>query len=192
MAKTPREVEIKFAIPDLKEIATLLRRAGFRIKTKRTHELNVLYDLPDGSLRRKGEILRIRKYGDRWTLTHKARTQGARHKTRVETETDLDDGAALDRIFRELGFSESFRYEKFRTEWTDGKGEVVVDETPIGNIGEIEGRPRWIDATAKTLGIHPEDYNTKSYAELFFDWKRQTGSPAASMTFAAVGKRKRS
>ena len=28
---------------------------------------------------------------------------------------------------------------KIRYEWSDGKGHVVVDETPIGNFGEIEG-----------------------------------------------------
>jgi len=28
-----------------------------------------------------------------------------------------------------------------------------LDETPIGNFCEIEGAPRWIDATAKKLGV---------------------------------------
>ena len=59
----------------------------------------------------------------------------------------------MDLILRALGYAPSFRYEKFRAEWTDGKGQVVVDETPIGNFCEIEGAPRWIDATAKKLGV---------------------------------------
>ena len=45
----------------------------------------------------------------------------------------------MDLILRALGYAPSFRYEKFRAEWTDGKGQVVVDETPIGNFCEIEG-----------------------------------------------------
>jgi len=81
----------------------------------------------------------------------------------------------------------SFRYEKFRAEWTDGKGNVVVDETPIGNFGEIEGSPRWIDATAKKLGVSRADYITKNYATLFFDWKRKTKSTAREMTFISTG-----
>jgi adenylate cyclase class 2 len=92
----------------------------------------------------------------------------------------------MDAILRNLGFQPSFRYEKFRAEWSDGAGHVVVDETPIGNIGEIEGEPEWIDRTAKSLGISPAQYITASYAELFYDWKKRTRSPATEMTFAAV------
>jgi len=47
----------------------------------------------------------------------------------------------MDLILRALGYAPSFRYEKFRAEWTDGKGQVVVDETPIGDFCEIEGSP---------------------------------------------------
>jgi adenylate cyclase class 2 len=89
-------------------------------------------------------------------------------------------------ILRALGYSPSFRYEKFRAEWTDGKGQVVVDETPIGNFCEIEGAPRWIDATAKRLGVTAEDYITKNYAGLFLEWKAGAKSAAAEMTFKTV------
>jgi adenylate cyclase class 2 len=95
----------------------------------------------------------------------------------------------MDLILRALGYAPSFRYEKFRAEWTDGKGQVVVDETPIGNFCEIEGPPRWIDATAKKLGVSEADYITKNYAGLFLDWKAQTGNKAEEMTFKAVGTR---
>jgi adenylate cyclase class 2 len=95
----------------------------------------------------------------------------------------------MDLILRALGYAPSFRYEKFRAEWTDGKGQVVVDETPIGNFCEIEGSPRWIDATAKKLGVTPTDYITNNYAGLFVDWKTQTESRADEMTFKAVGHR---
>jgi adenylate cyclase class 2 len=92
----------------------------------------------------------------------------------------------LDTILRALGFAPSFRYEKFRAEWSDGKGQVVVDETPIGNFCEIEGPPRWIDATAKKLGVEHEQYIMKNYATLFGEWKRETGSKAEEMTFRAT------
>ena len=89
----------------------------------------------------------------------------------------------MDAILRALGYSPTFRYEKFRAEWTDGKGAVVVDETPVGNFCEIEGPPRWIDATAKKLGVRAEDYITKNYATLFLEWKQETKSAATDMTF---------
>jgi adenylate cyclase, class 2 len=92
----------------------------------------------------------------------------------------------MNAILRALGYAPSFRYEKFRAEWTDGNGIVVVDETPIGNFCEIEGAPRWIDATAKRLGVRREEYIMKNYAALFVEWKRETGSGASEMTFRAV------
>jgi len=180
------EVEIKFEVRDKRALARSLRAVGFQQLTKRTHEFNTLYDLPGAVLRNRGELLRLRKYGNEWILTHKAKGKVGKHKSREETETKLSDGKRMDAILRSLGFAPSFRYEKFRAEWKDGKGHVVIDETPIGDLGEIEGPPRWIDQTAKKLGIRRESYVTKSYAELFFDWKAQTKSSAEEMTFAAV------
>ena len=154
--------------------------------TRSTHEMNTLYDLPGQKLRKKGELLRLRKYGDKWVLTHKAKGKAGRHKTRVETETGVTDGDKMDAILFALGFSPSFRYEKYRAEWSDGRGHVVLDKTPVGNFGEIEGPARWIDRTAQALGILPADYITLSYAELFSEWKRRTRSPAKEMTFATI------
>jgi adenylate cyclase class 2 len=187
---SPKEIEIKFRVTDASALNRRLKVAGFKLVTPRTHEMNTLYDLPGAPLRSRGELLRLRKYGGKWVLTHKAKGNLGRHKSRVETETEVTDGKKLDAILLALGFTPSFRYEKYRAEWSDGKGHVVMDETPIGNLGEIEGPARWIDRTAKALGIAPEDYITKSYAELFFDWKKERKSRAREMTFNEIKKRK--
>ena len=181
------EVEIKFHIQDLELLSQKLRASGFHLVTPRTHEMNTLYDTPNRALRLGGELLRIRKYGDVWKVTHKAKSGVGKHKTRTETETRIEDGEALASIFGKLGLQPCFRYEKFRTEWSDGDGHVVLDETPIGDIAEIEGQPEWIDATAVKLGIGESDYITMSYAQMFFDWKRRTGSSAHEMTWQAIG-----
>jgi adenylate cyclase class 2 len=184
----PKEIEIKFRVADVRALSRQLRSKGFRLVTHRTHEMNTLYDLPGAVLRGRKELLRIRKYGSEWTLTHKAKGKIGRHSSRVEMETSVGDGRKMDAILRALGYSPSFRYEKFRAEWTDGKGQVVVDETPIGNFCEIEGPPRWIDATAKKLGVRATDYITKNYAALFVEWKDKTKTRAREMTFGAVGR----
>jgi adenylate cyclase, class 2 len=183
-----REIEIKFRVPDL-ALARRLRGAGFRLVTRRTHEMNTLYDLPGEVLRARKELFRLRKYGSEWTLTHKRGGKKGRHSSRVELETGVANGKKMDAILRALGYAPSFRYEKFRAEWSDGKGQVVVDETPIGNFCEIEGPPRWIDATANKLGVTGADYITKNYATLFLEWQHQTGSKAEEMTFNAVGRK---
>jgi adenylate cyclase class 2 len=185
MASRP-EIEIKFQVRDLRALARRLRSAKFRPVTPRTHEMNTLYDLPGQQLRKQGALLRLRKYGAAWILTHKAKGKAGRHKTRAETETKVEDGTQMDAILQALSYRPTFRYEKFRAEWGDGRGHVVVDETPIGNFGEIEGPARWIDRTARALELHPQDYMTQTYAELFFAWKRRTRSKAKEMTFQAV------
>ncbi len=181
-----KEVEIKFRIADARTLTRALKSAGFKQITRSTHETNTLYDLPGQTLRKRGELLRLRKYGEDWILTHKAKGTTGRHKMRVERETPLEDGEEMDGILRALGFTPTFRYEKLRADWGDGRGHVVVDQTPIGDFGEIEGPARWIDGTARALGIPSSDYITQTYASMFFEWRRRTGSVATEMTFRAV------
>ena len=183
----PKEVEIKFLIHDLKLVEQQLSKAGFRCITPPAHEHNTLYDLPAHALRRQGQLLRLRQYGDSWVLTHKSRAAIGRHKSRIELETQIGDGHAMDAILRALGYQPVFVYEKVRSEWTDDEGHVVLDRTPIGDIGEIEGTPRWIDQTARALGVISDEYITKSYAELFFEWKRRYKRKAVNMTFRECG-----
>jgi adenylate cyclase, class 2 len=179
----PKEIEIKFNVSDPDALQTKLLQTGFRCITPSAHELNTLYDLPGQKLRHKGELLRLRNYGDVWTLTHKARAKPGKYKSRVELETAVADGERMDGILRALGYRAVFVYEKVRSEWSDGLGHVVLDHTPIGDVAEIEGLPRWIDATARALGIDTAGYITKSYAELFFEWKRRYKRKAKNMTF---------
>jgi adenylate cyclase class 2 len=181
-----QEIEIKFRVENIGVLARRLRANGFRLITRRTHEINVLYDLPGRQLRRRGELLRLRKYGAEWMLTHKAKGKAGRHKVRIETETKVDDGGKMEAILRALGFVPTFRYEKFRAEWRGKKGHVLVDQTPIGNFGEIEGSARWIDETARRLDIRSTAYITQTYAELFFAWKKRSRSTVNEMTFRAV------
>lgn len=182
----PKEIEIKFRVENAPTLTRRLKASGFRQVTPRTHEVNTLYDLPGEVLRKRGELLRLRKYGNNWLLTHKTKGAAGRHKARIETETKIDDGHKLEQILHTLGYLPSFRYEKFRAQWSDKKGHVVLDETPIGFFGEIEGPARWIDQTAARLGIARDSYITDTYAALFFAWKRKTRSRATEMTFRAV------
>jgi len=185
------ETEIKFRVDDLGGLPTRLMAAGFKMETPREFESNVLYDTPDRKLRARTEILRIRHYCGKWLLTHKrlpdSGTGEDRHKHRVETQTDVADGEALATIFRSLGLVEAFRYEKWRSEWSDGSGHCVVDETPIGNFAELEGEADWIDAAAARLGVVRSEYMTLSYGRLFDLWREEHHSSAQDLTFSAVG-----
>jgi adenylate cyclase, class 2 len=184
------ETEIKFEVANIDELTAKLQAAGFALETPRSFESNVLYDTPDRQMRARTEILRIRSYAGRWTVTHKRVPDSGigedTHKHRVATETEVADGHAFEEIFRTLGLVPAFRYEKWRTEWSDGEGQCVLDETPIGIYAEIEGSSEWIDRTAAKLSIGQERYITLSYGRLFEQWKEQHGSQATDLTFAAT------
>lgn len=184
------ETEIKFRVEDLAALARKLSSAGFRCETPRNFESNVLYDTWDRQLRGRTEILRIRSYAGNWVLTHKRLPRSGpgedRHKHRIETETRIAHGEALAEFFLSLGLAAAFRYEKWRTEWTDGEGHCVIDETPIGNYAELEGSSAWIDRAAARLGVEQAQYVTLSYGRLFDAWRREHFSSASDLTFAAV------
>jgi adenylate cyclase class 2 len=184
------ETEIKFSVDDLAALARRLESAGFQLETPRTFESNVLYDTPDRMLRARTEIVRIRFYGGKWTLTHKRLPDEGpgedRHKHRMETETGIDDGEALAEVFRSLGLVPAFRYEKWRSEWSDGDGHCVVDETPIGNFAELEGEAEWIDRIAAQLDVSPAQYMTLSYGRLFEQWRADHNARAENLTFEEV------
>jgi adenylate cyclase class 2 len=184
------ETEVKFRVADAENFSRRLKDAGFHCETPRAFESNTLYDTPDRQMRARTEILRIRSYAGRTVLTHKRLPESGpgedRHKHRIETETAVADGAALAEVFRSLGLVPAFRYEKWRSEWSDGSGHCVVDQTPIGNFAELEGMPEWIDRTAALLGIAPTDYITASYGRLFEQWRAENGSSASDLTFEAI------
>ena len=184
------EIEVKFRVENGAALVKELNRLGFHCITPRTFERNVLFDTPDRRLRSEQAILRIRKYGDRWVLTHKClppdNDPQGRHKRRVETETEVADGEALGAVFTQLGFQPAFIYEKWRTEYADATGHCVLDETPIGFFAELEGPEEWIDTMVSRLGLDPSAVMTLSYGRLFDQWRENTGSNVSDLTFAAI------
>jgi adenylate cyclase, class 2 len=184
------EIEVKFCVRDLKALEAQLSQLGFHCKTPRTFERNILFDTPARELRATRQILRLRRYGERWVLTHKQTTPNdspdARHKERIETETAVEDGEAVASIFRVLGYTSTFVYEKWRSEWEDSEGHCVLDETPIGLYAELEGPREWIDRMLIALHVDQADVTILSYGRLFEQWQTQTGSQAQNMSFAEI------
>lgn len=188
------EIELKFPVSDISALQSRLAALGFLLETPSTFESNTLYDTPDRGLRDSGQILRLRQYGDRWTVTHKRHPDEedteaagtAHYKVRIETETTVADGPALAEIFARMGYSPMFRYEKYRTEWSQDAFHLVIDETPIGTFAELEGSISWIDETLAKLGIDPATCLTESYGRLFLAWKAQNGSPVENLTFSEI------
>jgi adenylate cyclase class 2 len=179
------EIEIKLAVRDAETAAGRVLSAGFTQSVPRLFEVNVVFDTEDGGLRGKGELLRLRTVGGRNILTWKGAPVQGRHKTRPETEVEFSDFEALEGVFRHLGYSPVFRYEKYRTEFRgpDETGSITLDETPIGCYLELEGDASWIDAVAQKLGFSEADYITQSYGSLYLSHCRRAGIKPAWMVF---------
>ena len=201
-----REVEIKLRIADLRALRRRLSEIGARVTVQRTFERNLLYDTPKAELKKRQQVLRIRKempvkgrtkQGAEALLTFKgpvARTGKRKgpelHKTLEEIELKASDGGALTKVFHGLGLREWFRYEKFRTtlelagsaRWAKGL-EVVIDETPMGDFAELEGPARAIDRAARELGFAKDDYITANYIELYQEYRKKRRNAPRTMVF---------
>ena len=193
----PKEVEVKLRVADLAALRRRLARLGARPALRgRVHEMNTLYDTPQGGLAKHGQLLRLRVEkpsrkaagagNSRAVLTYKGPAEpaaspaapGRRYKVRDELEVGVADPQQLGAILEALGLRGWFRYEKFRTRYQLPRlADLVVelDETPIGVYMELEGPPAAIDRAAKLLGYGPADYITKSYLALYLDQRRRQG-----------------
>ena len=164
----------------------MLRTAGFSVCRPKVLEDNVIFDTPALRVRKRGSVLRVRTAGGNSTLTYKG--PGAisgRHKSREELEIEISGAATARAILENLGFHRVFRYQKYRTEYSQpgARGVVTLDETPIGCYLELEGSPRWIDRTARKLGFREKDYITLSYGALYFQLCAEQGTKPADMVF---------
>lgn len=184
MAARKPEIEIKLPVEDPERTRRLLRRLGFRCAQRRAFESNLVWDNPQGALRRGGVLLRLRQTGRRRAqLTLKGpRVAVKEFRIRPEREFQLRSFESAELLLRQMGYHPVFRYEKFRAVYQRardrGAGLVFVDETPIGNYLELEGAKNWIRQVTRELGYRPTQALTSSYAELFSRWRRrQRGQP---------------
>lgn len=196
-AGTP-EIEIKLRLPSAGEGYRRLELAGFTLRRPRALEQNTLYDDAGQSLRRRGDLVRIRRYAGQVLLTYKSRggeqpgnVAGSRHKHRPELETSVADEAPLTAVLAAAGLFPVRRYEKYRTVYgrEGDPGLALVDETPLGMFLELEGPPEWIDRIAAELGFGVGDYITRSYLSLHQEEMSKRGQVAADMTFEAYRER---
>lgn len=180
-----REIEVKVPVADMAGLVETLHARGYAESRTRHFEQNTIYDTPDGSLRARGELIRLRRAGDDCIFTFKGRASVAKHKEREEIESRLADPEAFALILNRLGYIQTFRYEKYRTEWSrpGQSGVVMLDETPIGIFIELEGPPEWIDGEASALGFSESNYTNLSYARLYEQHCRARGIEPSHMVF---------
>jgi adenylate cyclase class 2 len=179
------ENEVKIAAADPGKLRSLLRQHGFRVTKRRVFEQNIVLDDETGSLKTRSLLLRIRSAGKIITCTFKGKEMPGVHKRREEREFRADSLDECLALFHGLGYNPSFRYEKYRTEFSrEGEpGLAMLDETPIGVFLELEGPSRWLDGAARDLGFSRDDYIFASYGRLYSEWCAEYGIDSTAMEF---------
>ncbi len=181
----PTETEVKLYTPDLESTAARILAAGGVLQSPRVFERNVRYDAADGSLSGRGIALRLRQDA-RVRLTYKeppALKDGI--MSRVEVEVTVDHFDHMDLILRRLGFVPFVVYEKYRTTYTFGGTEIVLDELPFGNFAEIEGQTDQIHGALAALNLADRPRMAAGYLDLFERVKVALGLTMPDLTFAA-------
>ena len=130
-----QEKEVKFLVHDLKELEKRLRRMGALLIHGRIFETNIRFDLPDGSLKHKHHLLRLRK-DDKFRLTFKSASKTVDGVLlRQEYELVVDDYNQTMSFLNGLGYKPIFTYEKYRSTYEFKDIKIMLDELPIGDYG---------------------------------------------------------
>lgn len=182
------EIEVKFAIVDLRTLRTQLLEHGAIIKKDRVFERNVRYDDASGSLLTAGSLLRLRldtqaKITWKGIPANIAALQ-SEVKVREEIEIVVSDFDAADLIIQRLGFAPVQSYEKYRETFQLDDVEVVLDEMPYGNFVELEGPELSIRQLAGQLGFDWQRRIVTNYLGLLNQFNQTFETDINDLTFA--------
>jgi len=166
------ELEAKIQVPDHAPLREKLKSAGAE-RVKSELEVNTFFDTPDHSLQSADKGLRIRIATDesghqKCTVTMKGALQKAQYKSREETQFTADDPAAVEQLFRNLGFAPTLSFEKRRETWLLDDCEIALDELPLlGKYVEIEGKTEQdISRARAALGLEHSPLISTGYISL--------------------------
>ena len=188
-----QETEVKFYVRSLKKIELRLLELKAQLIQPRIHEINFRYDLPDGSLRAKGQVLRLRRDTNA-ILTYKGPSDIIDGVfSRKELETTIGDLETAQRIFKALGYVQILIYEKYRAVYEINDCHIMLDELPYGDFVEIEGSDvSSIRKMALQIELEFESAVGAGYARIFENYNSKYGFPPSDLTFDALrGKKPR-
>lgn len=168
MAENGQETEVKFYVLDLNRIQTQLQALKAHLIQPRVLETNIRFDLPDASLRSKGNVLRLR-YDTDARLTYKSASKNEQGVlSRREIEFVVEDFEKAKQFLEALGYQKLVYYEKYRTTYKLNETLVMLDELPYGNFVEVEGETLEIIRTSSLqLNLNLDTAIATSYTSVF-------------------------
>ena len=115
----------------------------------------------------KGGVVRIRKMGNRATLTFKqSQASISDAKQHLEYESEIGDPRAVYSLLKMIGLQPVLIYEKKRRTYKFRSVEVVLDELPFGRFMEIEGSLTAIKEVEMLLNAEDLEVELETYPRL--------------------------
>jgi adenylate cyclase class 2 len=184
MSTGGQEREIKLYVLHLDRLVRRLQELQARLGQPRVLETNLRFDLPDGSLRAAGRVLRLRR-DTQARLTYKGAGQNDQGiLDREELEFVVDDFEKARKFLEALGYQQSMVYEKYRTTYELENVDIMLDELPYGKFVEIEGETNeQIQAVAQKLHLDESAAINNSYTGLFENIRKTLELPFRDLTF---------
>lgn len=168
MTASGQEIEAKFYVQNLDLIKKRVQQLGGHLVQERVLETNLRFDLPDGRLRARGRVLRLRRDTE-VRLTYKGGSQNEQGVLRrEEIEFVVEDFEKARQFLEALGYQKLVYYEKYRTTYQLDEALIMIDELPYGNFIEIEGNSiDLIQDVARQLNLDWSAAVPTSYHALF-------------------------
>ncbi len=165
-----KEIEIKILGIEKAALERKIRAlVGLRVAVGMTVVRH--FDFPDGRLRARGELIRVRSVGDDvHEFAYKGpKIKSGKCKVREEIQTLVSDPSAVCRVLGAVGMKETFYCEKKRVSWELNGAHIDIDEYPKGIIyAEIEGRSeKVVYGVLKKLGLGKIEVSCETAEALF-------------------------
>jgi len=180
-----QETEIKFFINNLYLLEKRVKNIGAVLLQERTHELNLRFDTTDLKLTNQFKVLRLRQ-DQSIHLTFKGPADPSSEvSVRQEIEFEVSDLASARQFLEALGFQVTITYEKYRTTYSFGNCEIMLDKMPYGNFVEIEGPDlSSIKNIASNLNLDWKNRIKLSYLAIFNQLKEKFKLTATNLLFS--------
>ena len=186
------EIELKAVVDDFALRRAAVERAGGALEME-GRLADRRFDMPDGALKARDHVLRVRVFRDGKTERASLEWKGASetragYRLREEIGTAAADATALVAIVERLGFVVTRAIDRDVAQYALLGATVRFERYPrMDDLVEVEGEPEAIERAVQAIGIPRSSYNSQSLPEFVARYEQRTGARAAICDADLVG-----
>lgn len=167
------ELEVKILEIKKDSIIKKLLKMGAK-KTFEGTLVSESFDYPDGRIKKSGNLVRLRKQGEKTNLTFKRKITNSKVKVRDEQEVEVDDFETMKTILLGIGLVKKDGLTKTRETYELGDVKYEIDEIKgIPTFMEIEAPTfKKLEGAVHKLGLDMEHTNSMGTGELLEKYRK--------------------